>query len=85
MTDGPRDRRAATASYIEDMLCDLAMLGRHMNCDFLVFLLEMAQQEAENIKQNQPTPGRKRKKEDKETLTAEELAAIFVRKYSGKH
>jgi hypothetical protein len=67
------------------MLGELTQLGRHMKCDFLVFLLEMAQHEAGNIKHDRPTPGRKRNSEEQEAMTADELAAIFVRKYSSKH
>jgi len=77
---------AATASYIEDMLGELAMLVENMKCDFLVFLLEMAKLEAANVKNDNPTPGRKPRKNEKgKSMNAEELAAIFVRKYSSKH
>ncbi|MEP1207950.1 MAG: hypothetical protein ABJM29_18690 [Rhizobiaceae bacterium] len=86
MNEGAAERRAATASYMEDMLGELAQLGRHMKCDFLVFLLEMAQLEAGNVKDNNPTPGRQRDSLDAEdAMTAEELAAIFVRKNSSEH
>ena len=50
MTEEAIKRRAATASYVEDMLGELTQLARHMKCDFLQFLLEMAQQEAANIR-----------------------------------
>ena len=90
MTEESIKRRAATASYVEDMLGELTQLARHMKCDFLQFLLEMARQEAGNIKVNNPTPGRryrlrKEESEEEDAITAEELAAIFVRKYSGEH
>ena len=90
MSEESIKRRAATASYVEDMLGELTQLARHMKCDFLQFLLEMAQQEAANIKVNNPTSGRRLRlhrkgSEDEEQMSAEELAAIFVRKYSSEH
>ena len=90
MTEESIKRRAATASYVEDMLGELTRLARHMKCDFLEFLLEMAQQEASNVKLNKPTPGRRRRlrrqtSDEEDYMTAEELAAIFMRKYSDEH
>ncbi len=87
MTNNSGARRTATASYIEHMLAELGVLGKKIDCDFLVVLLEMARQEATDIKNNHPsaTRPRTRKKGGGEEITAEELAAIFVRKYSSTH
>lgn len=78
-------KRLATASYMEELIGELATMGRNIDCDFLVFLLEMAQQEAKNIVRENPTPGRpgmERSSLDGENrgLTADELAALFLRK-----
>ena len=82
MTEESVHRRAATASYIEDMLRELATMGKNINCDFLVFLLEMAQYEARNVGHGNPTPGRSKrgKEQGEEGLSAEELAALLARK-----
>jgi hypothetical protein len=72
------------------MLGELATLGKNIDCDFLVFMLEMAQQEARNVVRDNPTPGRpgggkKPTKDNGEGLSAEELAALFARRTSGRH
>ena len=85
MTEELGGKRSATASYMEEMLGELATMGRNIDCDFLVFLLQMAQQEARNIVRENPTPGRpgmSGSKIGKESrgLSADELAAMFLRK-----
>jgi len=50
--------RAATAEYIEEVLTELKTMGVKMECDFLVYLLGMAKDEAANISHNQMTPNR---------------------------
>ena len=90
MTEESGARRAATASYMEEMLGEFATMAKSIDCDFLVFLLEMAQQEARNVVGDDPTPGRPKARKgqgrgDRDKLTAEELAALFPRRSSGKH
>ena len=85
MTEELGGKRAATASYMEELLGEMATMGRNIDCDFLVFLLEMAQQEARNIMRENPTqgrPGMSRASLDRENkgLSADELAALFLRK-----
>ena len=85
MTEELGGKRAATASYMEEMLSELATMGRNIDCDFLVFLLEMAQHEARNIVRENPTPGRpgmSRSSLDHKNrdLSADELAALLLRK-----
>lgn len=90
MTEELGRKRAATASYMEDMIGELATMGRNIDCDFLVFLLEMAQQEARNIVRENPTPGRpgmNRSSLERENndLSADELAALLLRKPPGRN
>ena len=85
MTLSSGGRRVATASYMEELIGELAMMGKNIECDFLVFLLEMAQQEARNIVRENPTPGRpgmrgSRLDGENRGLSADELAAMFLRK-----
>ncbi|NKB53557.1 MAG: hypothetical protein GKR97_15305 [Rhizobiaceae bacterium] len=79
-------KRTATASYIENMLQQLGVLAVRIDCDFLVLLLEMAQQEAADIMSKGPSTGRSQtgKSRGDDEFSAEELAAIFVQKYSKK-
>ncbi|MEP1092892.1 MAG: hypothetical protein ABJH63_11010 [Rhizobiaceae bacterium] len=90
MTKDLGERRVSTAVYLEEMLSELAIIGKNIDCDLLVFLLELAQQEAKNIRHQGPTPGRPRRGKrgregERRGLTAEELAALFSRKPPGSH
>ena len=87
MSEGHEENQAATASYIEDMLTEMVRIGRNINCDFLVFLLEMARLEAVNIQRNGPTPGRQPNLADDSSsdLNAEQLVALFMRLSKNKH
>ena len=85
MTEELGRKRVATASYMEELLGELAIMGRNIDCDFLVFLLQMAQQEAKNIVRENPTPGRPGMSQsslerENRGLSADELAAMFLRK-----
>ena len=57
-------------------------MSRNVDCDFLVFLLEMARIETVNIQRFEPTAGRKSAKSGNgdADLTAEQLVALFMQK-----
>ncbi len=80
MTNVSNERRTATASYIEGMLIELRTMGQQVNADFLVYLLEMAIIEADDIKRGQMTAGRKRNTVDGsiQSITAQEMAELFM-------
>mgnify|MGYP000901052548 CR=1 FL=1 len=50
--------RAATAEYIEDILIELKSMSLAMDCDFLGYLLGMAEEEAGNISRKPPSARR---------------------------
>jgi hypothetical protein len=83
MANLSRERRAATASYIESLVDGFVVLGRQIDCDFLVYLLEMAKSEAAGVKDGIATPvlvpaGVPDEEDD---ASAEELAAQFMRQW----
>ena len=86
MTKSSGGRRTATASYIEDMLGELADLARNIDGGLLVFLIEMAKIEATSVRQGHGVgrmPGKKSRED--EPLTAEQLAAMFSKNSTDKH
>jgi len=72
--------RASCASYIENMLIELRTMGQKNDCDFLVYLLEMATIEASDIASGKGTAPRKETRviEKPEPIGAEELASLFM-------
>jgi len=53
MTDMSGGRRAATASYIAEMLGQLKKMGNEIDSQFLVYLLQMAQDEAIDVERRE--------------------------------
>jgi hypothetical protein len=72
---------------MKDMLGDLAVMARQIDCDFLVYLLEMAKAEAAGICCNSitPVPALKNLTNGDDETTADELAALFMRKWPKNH
>ncbi len=53
MTNMSGGRRVETASYIAEMLGQLKKMGEEIDCHFLVYLLDMAQEEAIEARQRE--------------------------------
>ncbi len=72
--------QAATASYIENMLIELRTMGQQIECDFLVYLLEMSAMEASAIAKGVGSTGRTQSRvvEKPKTVSADELATLFM-------
>ena len=71
--------RTATALYMEEMLRELRTMGQQMDCDFLVYLLEMAAMEASDIANGAGSKSRQASYvvDKPQTLSAEELSQKF--------
>lgn len=72
--------RAATATYISEMLKELRTMGQQIDADFLVYLIEMASIEASDVARGKETGGRvvTAVVEKAPTPSADELAELFM-------
>lgn len=82
MTGMSREGRAATASYIEDITAQLAVMSKKSEFHILTYFLEMARQEAAGLNLAPETNERRSGKnapKDKIDPDAEELAHRFMK------
>ena len=80
MTSVSPEKRTATAAYIKSMLVELRTMGEAIQCDTLVYLLEMAVLEANDIEKGVISIGRSETSiaSSNAAPSAKQLATLYI-------